>query len=49
MNLSIVLLGGAVELNNAAVSTGEWTAVLKRPFTLGRVVRLVSEQLRATG
>jgi AmiR/NasT family two-component response regulator len=49
MNLPIILLGGAVELNEEAVRSGGWTAVLKRPFTLGRVAHLVSEQLQVSG
>jgi AmiR/NasT family two-component response regulator len=49
MNIPIMLLGGAVELNKEVVRLGEWVAILKRPFTLGRVVRLVSEQLQAAG
>jgi DNA-binding response OmpR family regulator len=49
MDLPIILLGGAVELNKEVVRLREWTAILVRPFTLGRVVRLVSEQLHAVG
>jgi AmiR/NasT family two-component response regulator len=49
MDVPIILLGGAVELNREVVRLGDWAAILKRPFTLGQVVRLVSEQLRAAG
>lgn len=49
IDLPIILMGGAVELNKEVVRSGKWTAILKRPFTLGRVVCLVSEQLQAAG
>jgi AmiR/NasT family two-component response regulator len=49
IRLPIVLLGGAVELNKEVVRLGDWAAILKRPFSLGRVVRLVSERLQAAG
>jgi DNA-binding NtrC family response regulator len=43
--LPIMILGGAVELSNEAVRMGEWSAILKRPFTLGQVVQAVNELL----
>jgi DNA-binding NtrC family response regulator len=43
--LPIMVLGGAVELNREAVRMGEWSAILKRPFTLGQVVQAVNEFL----
>jgi len=47
--LPLVLLGGAVEINSEVVRMGEWAATLKRPFTLGRVVHVVKEQLYPSG
>lgn len=49
IDLPVILMGGAVELNKEVVRSGKWTAIMKRPFTLGRVVRFVSEQLQAAG
>ena len=47
--LPIMLLGGVVELNSDTVRSGEWVAILKRPFTLGQVVRVVHRLLQVTG
>lgn len=47
--LPLVLLGGAVEYNSNLVRMGEWAATLKRPFTLGQIVRVVQEQLHRSG
>ncbi len=43
--LPIMLLGGAVELSREVVRFGKWAAIMKRPFTLGQVVRSVNEFL----
>ena len=47
--LPIMLLGGVVELNSDTARSGEWVAILKRPFTLGQVVRVVHRLLQVTG
>ena len=47
--LPVMLLGGVVELNSDTVRSGEWVAILKRPFTLGQVVRVVRRLLQVTG
>jgi hypothetical protein len=36
-----VLLGGTVELNEAWVKEANWTAVMRRPFTIGEVADAV--------
>jgi len=41
----IILLGGAVELNEGLVKEHEWAAVMRRPFTLGAVVDKVEKLL----
>ena len=47
--LPVMLLGGVVELNSDTVRLGEWVTILKRPFTLGQVVRVVRRLLQVTG
>jgi hypothetical protein len=44
----IVLLGGEVELNDDAIRGYHWTAVMKRPVTIGAVVERVEELMRGS-
>jgi DNA-binding response OmpR family regulator len=46
--LPIILLGGEVELSNEVVRLGVWAAILKRPFTIGQVVQVVSQHIQAS-
>lgn len=39
--IPVILLGGAVELNEEFVQAWPWAAVLKRPFTIGQVADMV--------
>jgi AmiR/NasT family two-component response regulator len=45
----IVVLGGAVELNDPAVRNRQWAAVLRRPFTIGAVADAVEKLLAGAG
>jgi hypothetical protein len=40
-----IALGGAVELNEEWVRNFKWAAVMRRPFTIGKVADLVEELL----
>lgn len=42
----IVILGGIPELNEPAIREFAWTAVMRRPFTLGAVADKVGELAR---
>ena len=48
--IPVVVLGGAVELNEDLVREYKWAAVIQRPFTIGRVadvvVEVVADQLK---
>lgn len=41
--IPVVVLGGAVELNEELVRKHKWAAVIQRPFTIGRVADVVAE------
>ena len=44
--IPIVVLGGAMELNEPVIREFDWAAVIKRPFTLGAVTDKVIELAR---
>jgi len=41
----VVILGGAVELNDPAIRSRHWAAVLRRPFTIGAAADAVQRIL----
>ena len=43
--IPMIALGGAVELNEEWVRNFKWAAVMRRPFTIGKVADLVEELL----
>ncbi|HEY2933262.1 MAG TPA: hypothetical protein VGK99_16095 [Acidobacteriota bacterium] len=43
VRVPVILLGGAVELNDPITREFEWAAVLRRPFTLGKVADMVEK------
>ncbi len=43
--IPIIILGGAIELNDPLIGEFNWAAVIKRPFTIGAVADKVIELL----
>jgi hypothetical protein len=43
--IPVVVLGGAVELNQPLIKEFKWEAVIRRPFTLGNIADVVEGQL----
>jgi hypothetical protein len=43
LGVPVVVLGGAVELNQEWVAEFDWAAVIRRPFTIGSVADTVEE------
>lgn len=46
VGIPVIVLGGAVELNRESIKGLKWTAMLKRPVTLGRVADVVERLVR---
>jgi hypothetical protein len=44
--ISIIILGGATELNEPLIRKFKWAAVIRRPFTIGKVADVAEELLR---
>lgn len=46
LGIPILILGGAVQLNQGCVKKLTWASVLRRPFTIGKVADTVENLIR---
>ncbi|MGQ3684560.1 MAG: hypothetical protein ACUBOA_06045 [Candidatus Loosdrechtia sp.] len=46
IGVPVILLGGAVELNEKLVREFKWAAVMQRPFTIGNVADIAEQLLK---
>jgi DNA-binding NtrC family response regulator len=46
LEMPIILLGGAAELNQPLIENHQWTTILKRPVSLGQIAELVQRVLQ---
>ena len=44
--MPLIALGGAVELNEEGINKVKWTATIRRPVTIGKIVETVEKLLR---